>query len=270
MKIIGHRGYRGVYPENTLVGFTEAITFGVDAIELDIVMTGDGKIVVSHEPFMSMLTCLKPNGEELIELEDQQFNLYQMSYEEIKQFDCGLKMNPKFPEQKSIAAYKPLLSETIATCDALALAATSQIEYVIEIKSDAELYGQFYPKPSEYVEAIFKILDAHSIYNRVVLKSFDVAVLNEINKQKPSQKTSLLINREESIEDKLKALEFEPEILGVYFKLLSKNVVAHYKSNGFLINAWTVNSVKSLQRVMAYGVDGIITDYPNRLIGLIQ
>lgn len=268
MKIIGHRGYRGVYPENTLVGFTEAITFGVDAIELDIIMTGDGKIVVSHEPFMSLLTCLKPNGEELIELEDQQFNLYQMSYEEIKQFDCGLKMNPKFPEQKSIAAYKPLLSETITTCDALAV--TSQIEYVIEIKSDAELYGQFYPKPSEYVKAIFKILDAYSIYNRVVLKSFDVAVLNEINKQKPSQKTSLLINREESIEDKLKALEFEPEILGVYFKLLSKNVVSHYKSDGFLINAWTVNENSSMEKVMDFGVDGIITDYPNRLKTLIQ
>jgi glycerophosphoryl diester phosphodiesterase len=270
MKIIGHRGFRGLYPENTLVGFTKAIKLGVDAIELDVVMSGDGKIVVSHEPFMSQITCLKPNGEELVESEDQQFNLYQMSYEDIKQFDCGLKVNQKFPDQKSIAAYKPLLSEVIEVCDAYAKRVNSTIDYIIEIKSDVELYEEFYPNPTRYVKSILETLDTYSIYERVVLKSFDVNILKEIKKQQPSQKTSLLINRDESIEGKLKQLDFTPEILGVYFKLLSEKVVTHYKNEGFLINAWTVNSVKSLQRVIAYGVDGIITDYPNRLIGLIQ
>lgn len=270
MKIIGHRGFRGLYPENTLVGFTEAIKLGVDAIELDVVMSGDGKIVVSHEPFMSQITCLKPNGEELVESEDQQFNLHQMSYEDIKQFDCGLKINSKFPDQKSIAAYKPLLSEVIETCDSFSSSINSEVEYIVEIKSDVELYEEFYPNPTRYVKSIFETLDAYSIYKRVVLKSFDVTVLNEIKHQRPSLKISLLINRDESIEGKLKQLDFIPEILGVYFKLLSEKEVTHYKNEGFLINAWTVNSVKSLQRVIAYGVDGIITDYPNRLIGLIQ
>lgn len=270
MKIIGHRGFRGLYPENTLIAFIEAVKLGVDAIELDVVMSGDGKVVVSHEPFMSQITCLKPNGYELVDVDDKQFNLYQMSYAEIKQFDCGLKANQKFSDQKSIATYKPLLSETIEVSDAYAKRISSSITYIIEIKSDAEFYEKFYPKPFEYVKTIFETLDKYSIYDRVVLKSFDVHVLNEINKQRPTQKTSLLINRDESIEEKLKQLKFTPEILGVYFKLLTKDVVLHYKKNGFFVNAWTVNSVKSLQRVMAYGVDGIITDYPNRLKCLIQ
>lgn len=270
MKIIGHRGYRGVYPENTLVGFTEAIKLGVDAIELDIVMSGDGNIVVSHEPFMSQITCLKPNGKELQESEDQQFNLYQMSYDEIKRFDCGLKVNQKFSKQKSIAVYKPLLSEVIETCDSYAKSVKSEIEYIIEIKSDSELYEVYYPNPPEYVEAIFGVLDKYSIYERVVLKSFDVTILNEIKKQRPSQKISLLINRDESIEEKLKQLDFTPEILGVYFKLLSEKMVSHYKNEGFLINAWTVNKITSLQKVVDLGIDGIITDYPNRLKDLVQ
>ena len=270
MKIIGHRGFRGLYPENTLVGFTEAIKLGVDAIELDVIMSGDGKIVVSHEPFMSQITCLKPNGNELVDVDDKQFNLYQMSYEEIKQFDCGLKANQKFPDQKSIATYKPLLSEIIEVSDAYAKRINSSIDYIIEIKSSPKHYGVFYPYPPKYVISIFEILDTYSIYDRVVLKSFDVTVLNEIKKQRPSQKTSLLINRDESIQDKLKELKFTPEILGVYFNLLTKDVVTHYKKNGFLVNAWTVNSVKSLQRVMTLGVDGIITDYPDKLKKLIQ
>ncbi|MGB1268336.1 MAG: glycerophosphodiester phosphodiesterase family protein [Flavobacteriaceae bacterium] len=266
MKIIGHRGFRGLYPENTLIAFIEAVKLGVDAIELDVVMSGDGKIVVSHEPFMSQITCLKPNGKELKESEDQQFNLYQMSYAEIKQFDCGLKDNFKFPNQKSVASYKPLLSEVIDICDSYAKSVKSEIEYIIEIKSDSELYDTFYPNPPKYVEAIFKTLNAYSIYERVVLKSFDVAILNEIKIQRPSQKVSLLINRDESIEDKLKRLDFTPEILGVYFELLSEDVVEHYKNKGFLINAWTVNATKRIQEIIALNIDGVITDYPDRLL----
>jgi glycerophosphoryl diester phosphodiesterase len=270
MNIIGHRGFRGLYPENTLIAFTEAIKIGVDAIELDIVMSADGKIVVSHEPFMSQITCLKPNGSELTAQEDQQFNLYKMSYEEIKQFDCGLKKNPKFPEQNSIAAYKPLLSETIEVCDTFAASQNTSIDYIIEIKSDADLYGTFYPNPPEYVTAIFKVLDVYSICDRVILKSFDVTILNEIKRQRPSQKTSLLINREESIKEKLKQLDFTPETLGVYFKLLSEDIVMYYKNKGVLINAWTVNNTKKIQEVIALNVDGVITDYPDRALNLIQ
>lgn len=269
MKIIGHRGCRGLYPENTLISFIEAIKMGVHAIELDVVVSGDGKIVVSHEPFMSQITCLKPDGNALTEVEDKMYNFFKMTYDEIKTFDCGLKQHPKFPNQKSTTAYKPLLSETIEVCDAFATSIKSSVDYVIEIKSDSAYYGQFYPNPKEYVALILETLDGYAIYDRIVLKSFDIAVLNELKKVRPKQKISLLINREESIENKLQELTFIPEILGPYFKLLDKNTVTHYKAKGFEIYPWTINELTDMQRIMSYGVDGIIMDYPNRVFDLV-
>lgn len=270
MKIIGHRGCRGLYPENTLTSFIEAIKMGVHGIELDVVASEDGNIVVSHEPFMSQTTCLKPDGLALTNEEDKVYNLYKMTYDLIKTFDCGLKQHPKFPNQKSIAAYKPLLSETIEVCDAFATNVKSSVNYVIEIKSDAAYYGQFYPNPKDYVAYIFEVLDGFNIYDRVILKSFDVAILYEIKKQRQQQRMSLLINREESIEDKLKELTFTPDILGPYFKLLDKTIVDNYKAKGFEIYPWTINKMTNMERIISYGVDGIITDYPNKALELVQ
>lgn len=270
MKIIGHRGCRGVYPENTIVAFKEAIKMGVHALEMDIVMSGDNQVVVSHEPFMSQLTCLKPCGSEISSEEDKGFNLFKMSYNEIKSFDCGLRDNYKFQDQKTVAAYKPLLTETIQVCEQYAVSLKRSVEYIIEIKSSPKYYGVFYPKPQEYVAAIFKTLVNHSIYDRIVLKSFDVAILNEIKHQRLCQKTSLLINKGESIDHKLKELHFVPEILGPYFELLDKEIVTQYKIRGFKIYPWTINESEDLKRIRSYNVDGIITDYPNKLKSLIK
>lgn len=266
MEVIGHRGCRGLFPENTLVAFKEAINLGVRSIEFDVVVSGDNQIVVSHEPFMSRVTCLKPNGEELSLAEDQQYNLFQMSYDNIKRFDCGLKQNLKFPNQKAIASYKPLLTETIRFCEAYKPLA---ITYVIEIKSDSEHYGKFYPQPEQYVSLVLKTLNEFNLRSRVILKSFDVTILNEIYKQVPEQQMSLLINRDETIEQKLKLLTFTPQILGPYFKLLNEYEVKVYKDRGFLIYPWTVNKITNIEKVLALDVDGIITDYPDRVFSLL-
>lgn len=266
MLLIGHRGCRGLLPENTIESFKEAIKLGVHAIELDIVVTGDNKIVVSHEPFMSQTYCLKPDGAELSSNEDQKYNLFQMSYDEIKQFDCGLKTHPRFPYQKNQKAYKPLLKEVIDTCDDFVKKNAQEfIDYIIEIKSNLKYYNTFYPEPKEYVKLVLETILGHDIKNRIILKSFDIAVLNEIKKQHPEIKVSLLINRQEVISDKLKQLDFKPEILGPYFELLTKDIVAKYQNKGFQIFTWTVNEVSDIEQIQFYGVDGIITDYPNRL-----
>lgn len=269
MKIIGHRGCRGLYPENTIIAFKEAIKMGVHALELDVVMSGDNQIVVSHEPFMSQITCLKPCGSEISSEEDRKFNLFKMSYDEIKSFDCGLKDNYKFPHQKSVAAYKPLLKETIQICEQYATSLKRSVEYIIEIKSQPELYEEFYPTPEHYVRTLLQTLEQYSISDRIILKSFDVSVLNEIKRQYPSQKISLLINRDESIADKLNLLNVTPEILGPYFELLDATVVNSYKKKGFAILPWTVNDITEINTLVTYGVDGLITDFPNRVISLV-
>jgi glycerophosphoryl diester phosphodiesterase len=267
MLLIGHRGCRGLFPENTLMSFIEAIKLGTNAIELDVVVSIDKQLVVSHEPIMSQITCLKPDGSEIASKETQQFNLYQMAYKEIKEFDCGLKFHPRFPSQKKITAFKPLLKEVLDSSEEYVKNNyLTSISYFIEIKSNEEFYNIFYPEPKEYVKLILDLITRFKFKNRIILKSFDINILNEIKKQSPSQKISLLINRKESIAVKLKKLSFTPEVLGPYFKLLDKSVVGYYQKKGFQINTWTVNEISDIKRIQSYGVDGLITDYPDRLV----
>jgi len=267
MLLIGHRGCRGLLPENTIASFKEAIKLGVHAVELDIVVTGDNKVVVSHEPFMSQTYCLKPDGTQLTSGEDQKYNLFQMSYEQIKQFDCGLKAHPRFPDQKDQKAYKPLLKEVIEVCeDFVKQNSHESIDYIIEIKSASKYYNIFYLEPYGYVKLVLETISGYDFKNRIVLKSFDVTILNEIKKQNPEIKVSLLVNRQEVISDKLKQLNFTPEILGPYYELLTKGEVAKYQDLGLLIYTWTVNEMSDIKRIQSYGVDGIITDYPNRVL----
>jgi len=267
MLLIGHRGCRGLFPENTIASFLEAIKLGVHAIELDVVVSGDNQIVVSHEPFMSQTYCLKPDGAELTNDEDQKHNLFQMSYEEIIQFDCGLKTHPRFPNQKNQKAYKPLLKEVIETCeDFVKKNSHESINHIIEIKSNPRYYNTFYPEPVAYVTLVLGAIAEYDFKDRIILKSFDVEILNEIKKQQPEITISLLVNREEVISDKLKQLDFKPEILGPYFDLLTKEVVSKYQEEGYKIYTWTLNENNAIKRIRSYEVDGVITDYPDRLL----
>src|ERR1700722_10115930 len=131
--IYGHRGARGLFPENTLEGFRYAAGLGIYGIEMDVVISADKKVVVSHEPWMNPKTCTKPDNSKINFLRRK--NLYRMDYETIKQYDCGLRGNIGFPEQKKMAAYKPLLGEVIQkTEDFLNNKGLPKVVYNIEIK----------------------------------------------------------------------------------------------------------------------------------------
>ena len=111
--IQGHRGARGLRPENTIPAFLMALDSGVTTIELDVAITKDKRVVVSHEPWMSAEICLDPNGNDIPKKEEMKYNIYQMTYEQVKQFDCGLKPHERFPEQQKMKIHKPLLSDVI-------------------------------------------------------------------------------------------------------------------------------------------------------------
>ena len=110
----GHRGCRGLYPENTIPAFLHAMDLGVNTLEMDLAVTGDGQLLVSHEPYMSAEMCLDRQGKEISDSAQYQYNIYQMSYAEIQQFDCGSKSHPRFPDQKKMVVNKPLLMDVIA------------------------------------------------------------------------------------------------------------------------------------------------------------
>lgn len=262
----GHRGCRGLLPENSLPAFEKAVALGVNTLELDLAISKDKQVVVSHEPFMSRFYCLKPNGEEISINQDLAFNFYEMDYDSIKLFDCGTKQHPRFSQQKNMKTHKPLLSEVFKLSDAL----NSEIRYNIEIKAKPEYDNIYTPEPKEYVALVLKVIDEYNIGERCNLQSFDIRILEEIKRQAPSMTQALLVDENEVIADKLNALSFKPEIISPYFQLLTKDVVAQYQKEGYSIIPWTVNEKEDMHTVISYGVNSIITDYPDVLIGILN
>jgi len=264
--IQGHRGCRGLLPENSLPAFEKAIDLGVHTLELDIVISKDEKVVVSHEPYMNPIICYDSKSRNISESLKTNYNLYKMNYEDIKQFDCGSKFHPTYPNQEKLKTYKPLLSEVFD----LVKFKKSDVKFNIEIKSEPEYYGIFTPQPKAYVKLILDNLKKQDMLHRVNLQSFDVAILEEIKRQSPKMKTALLIDENETIEDKLKELSYKPEIISPYFKLLSAESVKSYQSKSFQIIPWTINDEKDMKQMIDWQVDGIITDYPDLLIKLLK
>jgi len=151
--IQGHRGCRGLLPENTIEAFKKAIDLGVTTLEMDVVISKDNQVLLSHEPFLSHEIALDLNGNEIAEKEEKNFNLYQMNYAQIKQYDCGSKIHPRFSEQEKIKTFKPLLSEVIDFAESYIQKnyPGRKIQYNIETKSDPKGNNLFHPKPKEYV-----------------------------------------------------------------------------------------------------------------------
>lgn len=264
--IQGHRGCRGLLPENTIEAFTKAIDLGVHTLEMDLAITKDHEVVVSHEPFMNALICLKPSGEPILEEEEQSYNLYHMSYQKIKTFDCGSKFHPNFPNQEKLIIHKPLLREVIR----LSETKNKAIRYNLELKAKPEYDTIYTPEPKEFVSIVIALLKSHHVLDKTTLQSFDLRILEEIKKQDNSIDVALLVDENETIKNKLSQLSYQPEILSPYFKLLSQEIIQGYQEKGFKIIPWTVNTIDEMQVLIDYKIDGIITDYPNKLVKLIQ
>ncbi|WP_246288524.1 glycerophosphodiester phosphodiesterase [Winogradskyella costae] len=264
--IQGHRGCRGLLPENSLPAFEKAIDLGVHTLELDIVISKDHEVVVSHEPYMNPIICLNPDGDVLTDNSEKDYNLYHMNYDEIKQFDCGSKFHPTYPNQEKLKTYKPLLSEVFD----LVKAKDSDVKFNIEIKSETSYYGIFTPQPKTYVKLVLDEIEKNDMLSRINLQSFDVVILEEIKKQSPKMEVALLVEDYETIEVKLEELSFKPEIISPYFKLLTAESVKAYQAKGFQVIPWTINATEDMKLMQSWAVDGIITDYPDQLIEILK
>jgi len=262
----GHRGCRGIFPENSLPAFKNAIELGVNTLELDLAISKDKQIVVSHEPFMNSAICFSIQGKEIPDEDEKKYNLYQMDYDSIKLFDCGSKVYQRFPGQKKMKVYKPLLSEVFKLSEEL----NSNIRYNIEIKSHPKYDNIFTPEPEEFIKLVLNEINEFEVFDRCNLQSFDIRVLEEIKRQSPNMKVALLVDEAESVEVKLNQLTFKPEIISPYFKLLSKESVSNYQQVNYQIIPWTVNEIEDMNTMINFKVNGIITDYPDRLIVLIN
>lgn len=262
----GHRGSRGTMPENTIPAFQEALNNGVTTLELDVVITKDGEVLVSHEPYMSNEVCLKPNGEVIDEDKQLRFNIYKMTYAETQQYDCGSKPHPRFPEQKKIKVAKPLLRDVIIAAENHIKSYTLyEVDYNIEIKSVKGEEGKFQPSIEEFSEKVFAVINTYLPWERVVIQSFDFRVLKYWHKKYPQVRLAALVENKKSAETNLKELGFTPSVYSPDFTLLSsQQEISALRKKKIRVIPWTVNKPEDMKRLKAWGVDGIITDYPNR------
>jgi glycerophosphoryl diester phosphodiesterase len=261
----GHRGARGLMPENTIPGFLLAIDSGVTTIELDVVITKDKQVVVSHEPWMSAAICLDSTGNPFDAKQQRKLNLYQLTYEQIKLFDCGSLGNKDFPHQQKVPVSKPLLSDVIVAIENhIKSYASYEVDYNIEIKSSPEGDKKFHPGVEEFSDLVYNLVDQYIPLERLVIQSFDFRVLKYWHKKYPGIRLSALVENTKSVDANLEALGFKPSIYSPYFKLVTKDKINYLHSKGIRVIPWTVNEVSDMLSLKGMRVDGFITDYPNR------
>ncbi|MCK8480105.1 glycerophosphodiester phosphodiesterase [Flavihalobacter algicola] len=263
LDIQGHRGYRGLYPENSLLGFQKAIDLGVTTLELDVVISKDHQVVVSHEPFMNHKIALDAYGNEITEANETAFNIYTMTYDSIKLYDCGTKINSQFPFQKHKKLHKPLLSEVI---DLAETHLPNKLFYNIEIKSKPEYDGIYTPQLNRFVDLVLDVIQKKNVVNQSTIQSFDVRALEATKVKNEAIQIALLVDENESIAAKLEQLTFKPEIISPYYKLLTQETVSKYQNLGYKIIPWTINTVGDINLMIDLNVDGIISDFPNKVI----
>lgn len=262
----GHRGCRGLLPENTLPAFEKALDLGVTTLEMDVVVTKDKMVILSHEPWFSHEIALDPDGN-AISLEDERnHSIYGMTYEETKSYDVGMKTHPRFPEQEKIKVTKPLLSEVIAFAEAHAKKTSRALPYYnIETKSQPRGDGLFHPEPEEFVDLLMAAIKDAGVAERAFIQSFDVRTLQVAKTKYPEMKLVLLLENAETPDQNLQILGFTPDIYSPDYALVDGSLIAFAKQKGMKVIPWTVNEREEMDNLISLGVDGLITDFPDRL-----
>lgn len=276
VEVHGHRGFRGLFPENTLIAFKEAIKAGADYIELDVIITKDSQVVVSHEPWFNPNTCTSPEGNAITKRTKN--NLHKLTYSEIKKYDCGKRGNKKFPQQAKLEEYKPLLSEVIETMEAFTKENNlPPVKYNIEIKNNKFGDGKYHFDTKITSALIYNVIKKYlpagqpgSINDRVMIQSFDVRSLKEIHKLNPEFKIGLLVANFTSVKLNISKLGFTPYSYNPNSKICKQKTIEQTHQLGCKVIVWTVNSEKEMKKFIDLGVDGIITDYPNIVISSKQ
>jgi glycerophosphoryl diester phosphodiesterase len=264
----GHRGARGFYPENTLPAFAYAAKLGVDFLELDVVCTGDMEILISHDPFMHHTICLTPEGEEILEKNETDHNIFKKTTSEVQRYRCGEKKHPRFPDQLLLPTYKPLLKELVADMKNYGMSVLPKLN--IEVKSQEVWDNKLHPEPKEYARLVYQTLQELNLTRSCVIQCFDYRILTELHLLDAGMNYVYLIEFPiKHINSTIAALPFLPNGLSLHHSLINAGIVDFCQREKLVLSAWTVNEEKDISAMLALGVEGIISDYPDRVLRLI-
>lgn len=254
IQVQGHRGARTVLPENTLPGFVYAIEAGADVLELDLAVTRDNVLVVSHDPVMNLSLCSGPEGNRVIR---------EMTLAELRRWDCGSKQAPGFPRQKPApGAGVPTLDEV------LALSSRGGFFFNIEAKISADK-PQYTPPPEEFARLVAGAVRRHKLERRVYFQSFDFRILNAMKKIAPELPLAALWSSDPR-EFAQVAREASAQVASPQYKLVTPEKVRAAHAAGLTVTPWTANEPEVWNQLIAAGVDSIITDDPAGLIAHLK
>jgi glycerophosphoryl diester phosphodiesterase len=267
MDLEAHRGGRGLMPENSIQAMTAALDMGVTTLELDLGISKDGQVVVSHDSYMSGDFMLKPDGSVIKKEEEKSLLLYGMDYQLIKSYDGGSKPHPQFPQQKKFKTYKPLFTELIDSVETYIKAHhLKPVHYNVEIKSSPDGDVTAHPEPKVFVKKVMDIVLAKRLSKRMIIQSFDLRPLRILHQDYPKQKLSFLVANKDSYAINIKNLGFTPDAFSPYYLMVTQEMVNAAHEQKVTVIPWTVNTIAEIKKMESFGVDGIISDYPDLLI----
>jgi glycerophosphoryl diester phosphodiesterase len=250
VQVQGHRGARAMRPENTLPAFEYAIAAGVDGLELDMAVTKDNVIVVSHDPFLEAPVCTGP---------EKKVAIHSLTLAKVQKWDCGAVPNPGFPTQQTVPGTRmPTLDEVFA------LASKGKFLFNIETKITPQT-PDLAPSPEDFVKLVLKKVREHHLESRVVLQSFDFRTLHVMKRLAPEIKLSALVAGP-ALDFVQISKESGATIISPAFAFVTKEQVTAAHAANLFVLPWTPNKPDEWDKLIDAGVDGIITDDPAALI----
>lgn len=253
----GHRGARWVLPENTVPSFRHAIDAGADYLELDVAVTKDDVVVVSHDLEIKPSICKGPAGMSRV--------IRQLTLAEIKQFDCGWMANPDFPAQQALPGTRmPSLEELLAE-----LTPVKGFHFNIEIKSNPER-PELTPSPEEFARQVLALIRRFEIEDRVIVQSFDFRILHALKAQAPEIPRAALWSSGEETYLEVARRAGDVRVVSPNQSLVTPERVKQAQAAGLQVVPWTANHPEEWQMLIDAGVDGIITDNPRGLVQYLR
>ena len=278
-----HRGGMGLRPANTLEAMKHAIDLGVNTLEMDIVVSKDGRVLLCHDRYFTWQETTRPDGTFITKEEPRQY-LWNLTYDEIAGYDVGQRQHPDYPEQVTGPAKRPLLSEVLAFTEKYAKKkGLPPLKYNIEIKShddyDTGIEGVDWPEYHEFVDLCLSVILPFDLGDRLIIQSFDDRALSYINVKYPDLILSYLVGAEEAewldnmemdFDRVLAKIGFVPEWFSPASIYVTRSCVDEAHRRGMKVVTWTVDSYEEMIRMIDAGVDAIISNYPDRLLEVVK
>ena len=264
----GHRGCRGLMPENTIPAMLKALDMGVTTLEMDIAITKDRQVIVSHDPFFNHEITTKADGSYLSDKEERELKIYGMTFEETQRYDVGMKPFARFPRQLKLPVRKPLLRDLLDSVHQYTTNNKRAFPYFnIETKTQPATDNIYHPGPAEFVDLLMTVIKEQRIEEFVIIQSFDFRTLRYLHQNYPSIRTAMLIQGSDKrdLADQLTDLGFIPDIYSPEFVLVTRELIDKCHLQKIKIIPWTVNDTTKITELKNAGVDGIISDYPDLL-----